>query len=442
MKNKTVKAWMIFCMCSAMLAGCTSRPVILEEPEVIENPVGNVEQNTGEDESGEGEQTPGKEFEQVELTGRYERAAYLADMVYEMNGVNNMMVSPLSLDMALGLVAEGAVGQTKEELDNYLGTQDYGAFAAQYMEYAKGLNADPVGENSFGRYKMAYELANSVWIKDNRQLLGAYVDQVQKQYNAEIESVSFDKGQLPETVKRINGWCDEKTHGLIPEVVKEESFSDEAVAVLINSLYFESPWREKWGMTTHTFTDFQGNETEQEMLRDKLTTYYENDQATAFAKDYQNGMRFIGILPKETGEFTLSELDVETLLESETTAYDVQAIMPKLNFETTADKVAEVMKAQGVQTVFDKEQSDMSGFVEMKDNEVTYISSIIQKTKLELDEEGTKAAAVTAITLDMCTTSMPVAREEKQVYLDRPFAFVIYDEVQEQIVFMGKVVNL
>lgn len=446
MKNKSIKKWLLFCMCGAMLTGCGERAVILEEPMVIERPLPDEEQKVpvvSAGDSGKSEH-PGKGVmpDASELTGDYARAAYLADMVYEANGANNLMVSPLSLNMALGMVAGGAAGQTKEELDNYLGTADYGAFAAQYMEYAKDLNVGSSDEQLVGNYRMAYEIANSVWIRDNRKLVDDYVEQVQNQYDAQIRAVSFEKDQLPKTVKQINGWCDEKTHGLIPKVVKEDTFTEDSVAVLVNSLYFESPWREKWGQTTHTFTDFAGKETTQQMLRDELTTYYENEKATAFAKDYQNGMRFIGILPKETGEFAMSELDVESLLESESTAYDVHALMPKLNFDTTADNVVDILKAQGVERVFDKEQSDMTGFVEMKDDEVTYISSIIQKTKLELDENGTKAAAVTAITLEMAITAMPMEREEKQVYLDRPFAFMIYDEVNDQIVFMGKVVNL
>ena len=433
MKNKVIKKWIAMCLCSVVLAGCGNEA----------STGGRVANQATESQSGTGSNASAEnvEFEQVELEGKYERAAYFADMVYETNGSSNVMISPLSLDMALGLLAGGANGQTKEELSNYLGTEDYGVYAKQYMEYAEGMNSkDSMFQQS--QYKLAYEIANSVWIKEDRKLVDSYVKTAEEQFDAEIEAVSFKTKDLPQTVKKINSWCNEKTHELIPEIVSEESFSENAVAVLINSIYFESPWRKEWNVTTHTFTDFEGNTIEQEMLRDTLSIYYENDYATGFSKSYRNGMQFIGILPKETGEFTLAELDVESLLESETTEYDVRARMPKLNFDTTADNVATILKSQGVETVFDEKQSDLSGLIEMEGDEVSYVSSIIQKTKLELDENGTKAAAVTAVMVDMATCAKPEVKEEKEVYLDRPFAFMIYDGVNDQIVFMGKVVTL
>lgn len=432
MKNKLVKKWIALCLCSVVLAGCGSE---------VSNG-GQTTNQTQESQSSTGSNAGAEsvEFEKVELEGKYERAAYFADMVYETNGSSNVMVSPLSLDMALGLLSGGAKGQTKDELSNYLGTEDYGNFVEEYMEYAEGLNSKGDSDERYG-YKLAYEIANSIWVKDDRKLVDSYVKTAEDQYDAEIEAVSFKTKDLPETVEKINSWCNEKTHELIPKIVSEQSFSEDAAAVLINSIYFESPWREEWSVTTHTFTDFEGNTTEQEMLRDTLTTYYENDHATGFAKSYRNGMQFIGILPKETGEFTLSDLDVESLLESETTEYDVRARMPRLNFDTTADNVVEILQYQGVETVFDDEKADLTGLIEMEGDEVSYVSSIIQKTKLELDENGTKAAAVTAVMVDMATSAMPEEREEKEVFLDRPFAFMIYDETNDQIVFMGKVVT-
>lgn len=447
MKRKMIQKLIAMSLCGVMLAGCGVDDVEIpyqpadvqiaqDEPGVSYN-----QADTGK-EDGENGEKESKFFTPVEFQGTYARAAYLADMVYEGNGSVNIMVSPLSMDMALGLVSGGAGGQTKEELLNYLGTDDYGLFAEQYMEYAEGLNTDPTSSQRPTYYKSAFEIANSVWVKDDRKLVAAYADKAREQYDAEIRAVSFDKAALPGTVKQINDWCNEKTHELIPEIVGEESFSQDAAAVLINSLYFEAPWSEDWRLTTDRFTDFGGNTTEQEMLQDTLTTYYENNYATAFAKDYRNGMKFIGILPKETGEFALTDLDVESLLESKSTAYDVQAMMPKLTFDTTANNIVDILKAQGVATVFDNQQADLTGLIEMQNGEVCYISDIIQRTRIELDEKGTKAAAVTAVMANMCTTALPVEKEIKQVYLDRPFAFMIYDEVNEQIVFVGKVVTI
>lgn len=427
MKNKIIRKMIAMCLCSVVLAGCGS----------VESTGNKTTESRSE--AGSNASAESVEFEKVELEGKYERAAYFADMVYETNQGSNVMISPLSLDMALGLLAGGADGQTKEELSNYLGTEDYSSFAEQYMEYAEGISSEYGSDEQFG-YKTLYEIANSVWVSDDRKLVDSYVEKAEGQFGAEIAAVSFKTDDLPKTVNKINSWCNEKTHELIPQVVTEESFSGDTSAVLVNSIYFESPWSEEWGVTEHTFTDFEGNTTEMEMLRDTLSVYYENDYATGFSKGYRNGMQFIGILPKKTGEFTLADLDVKSLLESETTKYDVRARMPRLNFDTTADNVAGILESQGVETLFDDKQSDLSGLIEMSSDEVTYVSSIIQKTKLELDENGTKAAAVTAIMTDTCAMA-PEPKKEKEVFLDRPFAFLIYDGRNDQIVFMGKVVE-
>ncbi|MCM1569998.1 MAG: serpin family protein [Roseburia sp.] len=393
----------------------------------------------GETEEGKAEKM---EPDSVEVRNAYEKAAYLADRVYQENGAGNTMISPLSLDMALGLVSGGAAGKTREELLSYLGKEDYGAFASEYMEYAEQMNRDYSGEWR-GGYKTVFEIANSVWLKDDRELLADYADKVREQFRAEIASVSFRPENRKQTVERINGWCNEKTHGLIPSIITEDSIRENLAAILVNSLYFESPWAKSWGLTEHSFTAMDGEESSQEMLTDALSVYYENEYATAFSKNYINGLLFVGILPKEEGEFQISDLDLGTLLKSRTTEYDVSALMPKLDFETTADNIIPILQAQGVRTPFDTQEADFTRLIQMKSDEVTYISDIIQKCKIELDEDGTRAAAVTAVMMEMrCAMETPVERECKEVYLDRPFAFMIYDSEKDQILFLGKVVEL
>lgn len=449
------KKMLAYFLCGVMLAGCgTGQELELAagagENIELANPGGDQEQPTQAQESKEeqgkvemesqsGEEQSG--IQKVETGGMCEQAAYFADMVYQKGG-GNTMVSPLSLDMALGLVAGGAQGKTKEELQAYLGREDYGSFAKAYMEFAKDLNYGDSEQVSYGGYTMAYEIANSIWVRDDRKLVEDYVAKTKEQYQAEIASVSFAPDQVKGTVNRINSWCKEKTHDLIPSALSEDAITSDMAAILVNSLYFESPWAESWKLVPHTFTDIDGKESKQEMLADTLGCYYENEHAIAFSKKYMNGMDFVGILPKAEGEFAVQDLDVESLLKSGTTKYDVLARMPKLNFETTADNVVEILQAQGVETVFNIGDADLSGLIEMGQGEVAYISDIIQKCKLELDEDGTRAAAVTMAMAQFNSIIMPEIKEQREVYLDRPFAFMIYDSENEQIVFIGKVVKV
>ncbi|MCR5460355.1 MAG: serpin family protein [Acetatifactor sp.] len=423
------KLLLLLCACM-MLGGCsdagTGKPSETEKP--------SVQETQGSQETpvlGEGEE---QEIQQVELTDTYQKAAYFADQIYkEKHG--NVLVSPLSLNVALGMATEGASGETAKELYRYLGREDYADWVDEYMTYAESLKT---GSGKKSGYTFNYKLANSIWVKKEAKLLKDYQKLVEKKFRAEAENVDF-VGDADRTAQKINSWCDKHTEGLIKKIVTPDKFDADLMAILVNSVYFESPWVQEWHLNNHEFTDLQGNKKEQEMLSDTLGTYYENDYATAFSKNYYNGFQFIGILPKAEGDFELGDLDLKNLLESETNEYDVRALMPQLNYETESENVIDVLKAQGVYRAFDEERAE---FYRMIEDEPLYISKIIQKCKIELDKDGTRAAAVTAIFMTKESAAIrPKEKEVKEVYLDRPFAFLIYDSQKDQIVFAGKVVE-
>ncbi len=392
-----------------------------------------------------------EEIPPVKLDNALQRAAFLADRVYEADQ-KSTLVSPLSLEMALGLVTEGASGETAKELYKYLGNENYADWAREYMDFAKSLDTKEALEmpsadgtekliyESGSRYTFHYELANSIWVRQDDKLKEAYEKLVKEKFSAEAVNVDF-AGEPTETAARINGWCDEHTHGMIPKIVEPEMFSSDLAAIIMNTVYFESPWADKWGLVEHEFTDKEGNKTTREMLSDTLGVYYENEYATAFAKSYYNGFEFIGILPKQEGDFEISDLGLESLLESKTYDVEVKAIAPKLNFDTATKpkQIVRILEAQGIHRAF---QSDAAEFDRMVEERYLYIDDILQKCKIEMDEEGTRAAAVTAIIMREAMAMAPEPKSVKEVYLDRPFAFLIYDSVNDQIVFVGKVTEL
>ncbi|MBE5861435.1 MAG: serpin family protein [Lachnospiraceae bacterium] len=373
----------------------------------------------------------------VELENAYQKAAYFADQVYQEKG-GNILVSPLSLNVALGMVAEGTTGETAAELYRYLGGETYADWVDQYLAFAEGLEAHE--DDQYSKYSFSYKLANSIWVRKGDKLSENYRKLVQKKFRAEAENVDF-VNEAEATANKINSWCDEHTEGLIKEVVKPDMFSPGLAAVLVNSLYFESPWVKQWIVNQREFTNLAGKKTTQDMLVDySLSKYFENEHCTAFAKNYYNGFEFIGILPKEEGDFSLSDLDLKSLMESRTEEYDVRAIMPKLEFETMTENVVDILKAEGVLKIFDPACEEFDKMVEGRS---LFVSDILQKCKIELDEEGTRAAAVTVILAkDTAAFIEPVQREIKEVFLDRPFAFLIYDSNNDQILFAGKVTDI
>ena len=357
-----------------------------------------------------------------------ENSVKLTDKIAAENRNKNIMLSPTSLNFALGMIAEGAKGETKEALKEYLGTDDFAAYAKQYMENIKKYNSD---EENYG-YKSKLKIADAVWADDDLKLQDAFKKSVSSNFSAKVENLDFSN--TDKTCKRINKWCDKNTEGLIPKIITPDTISKDTELCLTNSLYFESGWNgDPW--TVSNKKEKFGDKEKTKYMTCAGDRYYENDKATAFGRNYANGLSFIGILPNEEGDFTLEDLDIESLLKSEPEYDEVNCKMPKLNFETSAT-LNDMLSDIGLKNIFSND-ADFSGIADKN----TKVSAVLQKTKLELDENGTKAAAVTAAVME-CMAAMAPDPVVKSVELTRPFAFLIFDEMNNEILFMGKVVTV
>lgn len=368
---------------------------------------------------------------------KMELDTYILDYAYAATGKNTMF-SPLSLDMALGMVAEGAGSEYQTIFTKLLGRENYSEFAIQYMDYLEKLNEDV--DTKWDKYKTVFELANSVWVEDKYIPIENFKNKLEY-FSAEINVLDFE--DISGTVFKINNWCNEKTHEMIPEIISEEDISEDTTAIIVNTVYFESPWVEEWvaSKDNNKFKLSDGSKIDANMMVTSTSLYYENAQATAFGCSYRNGLTFIGILPKETGEFSLSNLDISSLLESETTKYDVDVKMPTFKFENNIENLKNSLTNAGYGILFDKNMGIFTQMLKDKNGNIEItIDNIIQMCAIELDEKGTKAAAATAV-ITCGITSVSPQRQTKEVILDRPFAFLIYDSQMNQIVFMGKVVN-
>lgn len=346
----------------------------------------------------------------------------LTDKIAAAQKKNNIMLSPTSLNFALGILAEGAAGDTKEKLNEYLGTDKYTEYAMVYLEKL----------NAYNKNGSKLKIADAVWGDDNIALEQKFKESVSENFDSEVKNLNFSDGEAAS--RSINEWCNKNTEGLIPEIVTSEAISGSTGLCVTNSLYFEAGWEKAWNVSEKAET-FGNNGEETIYMTGSADDYYENEYATAFGKNCANGLSFIGILPKKEGEFTLEGLDINGLMNSNPEYDQVSCKMPKLNFETSAE-LTEYLKALGLENIF-SENADFSGITKSGIN----VSSILQKTKLELDEKKTKAAAVTAIFSDKCAA--PVDNMIiKEVNLQRPFAFLVYDMSNDEILFMGKVITL
>lgn len=365
----------------------------------------------------------------INKTTALQNSVKMTDLLSAEASGKNIMFSPTSLNFALGMIAEGAKGETKEILDDYLGTNDFAAYAKEYLDKIKAYNTE---DESYG-YQSKVKIADAVWVDNGLTLQEKFKNTVSDSFGAEVEAVDFSAAE--KTCDVINSWCNKNTEGLIPKIITPDLINDNTGLCLTNSLYFESGWSgEPWNVSD-TEESF-GKKEKTKYMTCTGDRYYENDKATAFGRDYANGLSFIGILPNDEGDFNLEDLDIGGLLKSNPEYDEVDCKMPKLNFETST-VLNDMLSSLGLDNLFSS-NADFSGIADQNVN----VDTILQKTKLELDENGTKAAAVTAVTMECMSAAVEKEPIIKTVELTRPFAFLIYDRSNDEILFIGKVISI
>ena len=365
----------------------------------------------------------------INKTTALQNSVKMTDLLSAEASGKNIMFSPTSLNFALGMIAEGAKGETKEILDDYLGTNDFAAYAKEYLDKIKAYNTE---DESYG-YQSKVKIADAVWVDNGLTLQEKFKNTVSDSFGAEVETVDFSAAE--KTCDVINSWCDKNTEGLIPKIITPDLINDNTGLCLTNSLYFEAGWSgEPWNVSD-TEESF-GKKEKTKYMTCTGDRYYENDKATAFGRDYANGVSFIGILPNDEGDFNLEDLDIGGLLKSNPEYDEVDCKMPKLNFETST-VLNDMLSSLGLDNLFSS-NADFSGIAGQNVN----VDTILQKTKLELDENGAKAAAVTAVTMECMSAAVEKEPIIKTVELTRPFAFLIYDRSNDEILFIGKVISI
>lgn len=435
MKKLFIVVFLVICICTAILYikfGNTLRnqnDVTTEvsdnvEEDIVEETVGEVVDaevvDVADNEVGEEVKIMGK----LDTSTNADKAAYFIDKLYD--GEHNVCFSPLSLDMAIALVNEGADGMTNDVLTDFLNKEDYATFAKEYIGY---MNHEYRDEDKTS----VLQICNSLWGAQDTVFREEYIQDLKENFDADVFTVDFKNALTP---GQMNNWISNKTGGNLKNVIA--NLEPNMRTMLINAVYLEESWIKVWRPFTGTFTRFDGasNDFCDMLVDDSLYDYYENDNAIAFGKDYTGGLKFIGVLPKKSGDFSLERLDLASLLESHTTDYEVHAIMPKLDFTSNA-RLTSLLQNSGLAVMFGLD-CDLSRMSE----EPLRVSDVVQACMFQLDENGTKAAAVTVVSVMRNSAFQPEMKEVKEVICDRPFAFLIYDETSGEILFAGKVVTV
>ncbi|MCR5305844.1 MAG: serine protease [Oscillospiraceae bacterium] len=395
----------------------------------------------------------------------------------------NLLVSPLSVSLALGMTMNGAKGDTLAEMEKVLGdtltadelNQFYAAWAGILQEakeiyyYSNGLEytgdeiedaitdmfkyaendrhgwAGPNGSNHLvTEQSQPITIADAIWVRDDPMMIQvpqSFLQKAADYYGAGAYKAPFDKT----TVEDINAWVSEKTHEMIPEII--EKLGSDDVMVLVNALTFECLWQDTYAsydVRSGKFNASNGEVRDVKMMYGKEYAYLNDGKATGFIKNYKDERySFAAVLPNEDVSLDdyIAALDGEglTKLLSSRANCDVASVMPKFSFRYDAS-LKDTLKALGMPTAFGEGETDadFTGLNEVP-NADTYISDVLHKTFIDVSETGTKAAAVTAVIM---TNESAVMDPPKQIVLDRPFLFMILDNGTNLPLFIGAVKDI
>ena len=341
----------------------------------------------------------------------------------------NIFISPTSISLALAMTLNGANNDTE---DSMIYALRYSQFTPEqinqtFHDLMEGLTT--VDE------KVLLEIANSIWYRQEFYVEPDFLDVNSTFYNAEVAALDFNS---PEAVNTINNWVSQETHGKIPTIIN--SIDPDNVMFLINALYFKGIWSTEFNeddTQDETFFLADGSQKTVPMMHfEEETGYYENDLFQACELDYgRRNFSMVVLLPKSGKNLDeliaqLTQENWNTWIASINTA-KVNLGLPKFTFDYEK-RLNDILGLMGMGIAFDPSQADFTG---INSGGNLYIDFVKHKTFVEVNEEGTEAAAATIVGISL--TGMPTDIEYMKV--NRPFLFAIREKTTNTLVFMGKV---
>lgn len=361
------------------------------------------------------------------------------------DGDDNVAFSPLSLSVALAMTHAGAEGATAGEMAKALHIGTIGSPRAD-AAWGAALSAMRASIKRYGERASVLSVANRVWADESLPVREAYSALLAACYQSAMGRANF--GSRDETAAAINAWVKEQTHGLIPQIVRPDHIQPLGM-VLTNTVYFKGRWDEVFydgGTRPQDFTLQSGRVVQAPMMRQ--TDHFAYAEGTlagqrvqAVSLPYEGGCHALVILPeKADGARTLAkalaaggDADLDRLTQSGKRR-EVILEMPKFTVETKAS-VAEVLQDLGVKTAF----TDAATFPKISSEIDLKIADVLHACKIIVDEEGTEAAAATAVV--MAPTSAAPGHEDEPVKMtvNRPFLFVIRESQTGAWLFVSKI---
>ncbi len=350
---------------------------------------------------------------------------------------DGLLVSPLSAMLALAMTANGAEGETLAQMEQVLGG---GMYIEDLNEQLFNYTASLVSTDD-----AKFNLANAVWVTSSPtfSINQNFVKAIENTFDADI--VAAD---LPSSVDAINDWAREETFGMIPSILKDGDLTADTVMVLLNALAFDALWAEQPSDSACFEGTFAGTDEKIQNVTYMWADadgYIEGKNEIGIVKNYKGrNYAFVALLPNEniSIENYMASLDGETFLklydksEKASMNVEISAKMPHFKFDCEIPLIS-VLQKMGMTDAFSGATADLDGLGNDTRGNL-FISKVIQKTHIDLDNSGTRAAAVTAVTVDVeCAPS-----KYYRVELDRPFVYAIVDTQTGLPIFLGACENI
>ena len=341
------------------------------------------------------------------------------------NKQKNMVLSPLSITCLLSMTNNGAAGQTQSEVNQLLDCQPETANAF-YKKLIPYLTGDGGGS--------CFSMANALFVNPKWPLKDDFRRQAVENYQAWISNDL--------NVKSVNDWCNSQTRGMIPQMV--DKIDPNTLLTALNAVYFESQWSDVFeanGTRLKDFTLAGGKQVKLPLMHQKKLFHYgEGKGYSMLSMPYSDGCSMEVLLPDEDSSLdqllgSISYDDWRTVWKKSTTCR-VDILFPR--FETEVElPLIPVMKQLGVRSMFDARQADYSRLAHVKPGVPVYVSEMKQKAKIEVNETGTKAAAVTEQGIIAGSTGRPPQYRNCTFHATRPFLYMIKDNFTGAILFIG-----
>lgn len=352
------------------------------------------------------------------------------NMFRELDSDKNVVFSPFSIYTALSITSLGAGGATKDEFDkvlnNNLPVEQF------HQSYKDVIDSASVGSNKFN-------IANALWLDNGFQAEEDFLNTSSALFDTHIENLDFQNNPK-DSADTINSWIEQNTNGLIKNLLSSSSINSNTRMILTNAIYFKGNWEKSFDPLEDSALNFYVTENHPVkttfMQQDGVFFYYENQSEKLLQLDYKgNSLSLIIVLPEGNIDNFIKNLSDEefrsTLRNMKPEELNIK--IPKFKFSFASD-LAKQLSDLGMKSAFTTD-ADFSGISKSQN---LYISDVIHKAYIDVNETGTEAAASTSIGF---TTTAFHPKPAKNFIVDRPFIFAIMDNKTKTILFLGKILN-